>query len=124
MKKYFLMMVMLFTMSVYSFAEDNNATEIERIERYDIKVNTKRLGEYLQLSTDQYDAVETVVDEFSNDMMFAAVECGNTTRGKVAKNAVDKNVKHMSYILNKDQYHKYLMILNATIRNRKIDIIE
>jgi hypothetical protein len=124
MKKVFLLMVMLFAMSVYSFAEDNNATEIERIERYDIKVNTKRLGEYLQLSTDQYDAVETVVDEFSNDMMFAAVECGNTNRGKVAKNAVDKNVKYMSYILNKDQYHKYLMILNATIRNRKIDIIE
>ena len=39
MKKVFLMMVMLFTMSVYSFAEDNNAAEIERIERYDIKVN-------------------------------------------------------------------------------------
>lgn len=124
MKKVFLLMVMLFAMSVYSFAEDNNATEIERIERYDIKVNTKRLGEYLQLSTDQYDAVETVVDEFSNDMMFAAVECGNTTRGKVTKNAVDKNIKYMSYILNKDQYHKYLMVLNATIRNRKIDVIE
>lgn len=124
MKKVFLLMVMLFAMSVYSFAEDNNATDIERIERYDIKVNTKRLGEYLQLSTDQYDAVETVVGEFSNDMMFAAVECGSTNRGKVAKNAVDKNIKYMSYILNKDQYHKYLMILNATIRNRKIDIIE
>ena len=124
MKKVFLLMVMLFAMSVYSFAEDNNATEIERIERYDIKVNTKRLGEYLQLSTDQYDAVETVVDEFSNDMRFAAVECSNTNRGKVAKNAIDKNIKYMSYILNKDQYHKYLAILNATIRNRKIDIIE
>ena len=124
MKKVFLLMVMLFAMSVYSFAEDNNATEIERIERYDIKVNTKRLGEYLHLSTDQYDAVETVVDEFSNDMRFAAVECGNTNRGKVTKNAIDKNVKYMSYILNKDQYHKYLMVLNATIRNRKIDVIE
>ena len=124
MKKVFLMVVMLFAMSVYSFAEDNNATEIERIERYDIKVNTKRLGECLQLSTDQYDAVETVVDEFSNDMMFAAVECNNSNRGKVTKNAIDKNIKYMSYILNKDQYHKYLMILNATIRNRKIDIME
>ena len=124
MKKVFLMVVMLFAMSVYSFAEDNNATEIERIERYDIKVNTKRLGEYLHLSTDQYDAVETVVGEFSNDMMFAAVECNNANRGKVTKNAVDKNVKYMSYILNKDQYNKYLVVLNATIRNRKIDIIE
>lgn len=124
MKKVFLMIVMLFAMSVSMFAEDNNATEIERVERYDIKVNTKRLGDYLQLSTDQYDAVKTVVDEFSNDMRFAAVECGNVNRVKVTKNAVDKNLKYMSYILNKEQYHRYLTVLNATINNRKISIYE
>ena len=45
MKKYFLMLVMLFTMSVYSFAEDNNATKIERIERYNVKVNNKKLAD-------------------------------------------------------------------------------
>ena len=122
MKKVFFMLVMLFTMSVYSFAEENNATEIERIERYDIKVNTKKLANYLQLSSDQFDAVETVTDEFSNDLMFAAVECGNTNRIAVTRNAVDKNVKYMSYILNKEQYRKYLTVLNATLYNRGIDI--
>ena len=121
MKKYFLMLVMLFTMSVYSFAEDNNATEIERIERYNVKVNTKKLADYLQLSSDQFEAVESVTDEFSNDLMFAAIQDGDTTRNAVTKNLIEKNVKYMSYILNKNQMHKYLLVLNATINNRNIN---
>lgn len=121
MKKYLIMLVMLFTMSVSMYAEDNNATEIEK---YEVKVNAKKLGDCLQLSSDQYDAVETVVNELSSDLMFAAVECNNTNRAMVTKNAIDKNIKYMSYILNQEQYHKYLTLLNATIRNRKIDIIE
>lgn len=122
MKKYFLMLVMLFTMSVYSFAEDNNASEIKRVEKYNIKINTKKLADCLQLSTDQLDAVEVVADELSNDMIFAAVECNNNNRTAVTKNAVNKNIKHMSYILNKEQYRKYLILLNATINNRGIEI--
>ena len=124
MKKYFLMLVMLFTMSVYSFAEDNNATEIERIERYNIKVNAKKLADYLQLTTDQLDAVENVTDVFSSDMMFAAVECNNSNRGAVTKNAIDKNIRFMSYILNKEQYRKYLTVLNATLNNRGINVTD
>lgn len=124
MKKVFLMMVMLFTMSVYSFAEDNNAAEIERIERYDIKVNNRKLANYLQLTEDQMESVETIVNEFSNDMMFAAVECDNSNRNAVTKNAIDKNIKFMSFILNREQYHKYLVVLNATLNNRKINTVE
>ena len=124
MKKVFVMLVMLFTMSVYSFAEDNNATEIERIERYDVKVNTKKLANYLQLTSDQYDAVETVTNEFSNDLMFAAVQNGEVSRNAVTKNLIDKNIKYMSYILNKDQYYRYLKVLNATINNRGINVNE
>ena len=117
MKKVILMLVMMFTMSVYSFAEENNATEIERIEKYDIKVNTKKLANYLELSNDQYEAVDAVINEFSSDMMFAALEHNKA----ITKNALDKNTKYMSYILNKEQYGKYLKVLNATINNRKID---
>jgi hypothetical protein len=122
MKKYFIMLVMLFTMSVYSFAEDNNATEIERIERYNVKVNTKKLADYLQLSSDQMDSVETITDEFSNDLMFAAVQNGEATRKAITKNLLDKNIKYMSYILNKEQMHKYLAVLNVTMNNRGINI--
>ena len=121
MKKVFLMLVMLFTMSVYSFAEDSNATEIERIERYNVKVNTKKLADYLQLSNDQFDAVETVTNEFSNDLMFAAVQNGEASRKTITKNLLDKNIKYMSYILNKEQMYKYLTVLNATLNNRNIN---
>jgi hypothetical protein len=124
MKKVFLMLVMLFTMSANLFAEDNNATEIERIERYDLKVNTRKLADYLQLSSDQFNAVESVADELSKDLMFAAVECGKQNRGTVTKNALTKNVKHMSYVLSDDQMRKYLVVLNATVNNRGIDIPE
>lgn len=124
MKKYFIMLAMLFAMNVSVFAEDNNSSEIEIVKRYDIQVNTKKLGECLNLTTDQYDAVGTIVNELSNDLLFAAVECSNSSRDMVTKNAIDKNIKNMSYVLNQEQYRKYLMVLNATVRNRNINIIE
>jgi uncharacterized protein with gpF-like domain len=61
-------------------------------------------------------------EKFSNDLMFAAVQDGETSRKAVTKNLIEKNVKYMSYILNKVQMHKYLMVLNTTIKNRDIDI--
>jgi hypothetical protein len=124
MKKYFLMLVMLFTMSVYSFAEDTNATEIERIERYDIKVNIRKLGSFLELSKDQMESVETIENEFNRDLMFAAVECTKDNRMKVTDNAIEKHIRHMSYILSDKQYRKYLKVLNLTINNRGIRKVE
>jgi CBS-domain-containing membrane protein len=120
MKKVIFMLVMLFTMNVCSFAEDNKANEVERIERYDFKVNTRKLAEYLQLNSDQIDALVTVTEEFAKDLMFAATECNDSNRKMVTKNAIDKNVKHMSYVLNQNQLHKYLTVLNLTINNRRI----
>ena len=114
------MLVMFFTMSVYSFAEDTNATEIERIERYDFNVNIKRLSSFLELSKDQVESVESIENEFHNDLMFAAVECNKDNRMKVTENAIEKHIKHMSYILNEKQYRKYLKVLNVTINNRGI----
>lgn len=108
----------MFTMSVYSFAEDNNANEVQRIERFTINVNTKKLGKYLELSKDQIESVETIEEEFARDLMFAAVECNVNNRIAVTKNAINKNAQYMSYILNKEQYTKYLKVLNITVNNR------
>lgn len=120
MKKVILMLVMMFTMSMYSFAEDANANEVNVIERYDLKVNLRKLGSFLQLSSDQMDGMETVETELQNDLMFVAVECTKDNRNAVAKNAIDKHLKHVHYVLNKEQYRKYLIVLNATIKNRGI----
>ena len=118
MKKYFIMLVMLFTMNAVMFAEDNNVAEVESVEKYDFNVNTRKLASFLELSEDQMDAVEYIATELSNDMQFAYYENNSDGRKKVVANAVNKNVKHMSYILNDKQYHKYLVVFNATLRNK------
>ena len=118
MKKYFLMLVMLFTVSVNSFGEDNSTNEMQRINSYSININTKQLSRYLGLSKDQIESIEAIENEFSKDMMFAAIECNDINRSAVTKNAIEKNIKHVSYILNNEQYHKYLKVLNATLHNR------
>lgn len=112
------MLVMLFTISVYSFAENNNITEVERLAKYDLKIDNRRLAVYLDLNEDQMDAVEAVSTEFINDMKFVAVECNENNRKRVTDNVINKNIKHMRYILNNEQMHKYLKVLNVTMVNR------
>ena len=118
MKKYFIMLVMLFTMNAVMFAEDNNVAEVESVEKYEFNVNTRKLASFLELSEDQMDAVEHITTELSNDMQFAFYENSKDSRKKVVTNAINKNVKHMSYVLNDTQYHKYLVVFNATLRNK------
>jgi hypothetical protein len=113
------MLAMLFAMSANSFAENNNAIVVKN---YEIKVNTKSLSNYLNLSKDQKDMVEMITDEFSRDMIFAGVECNDTNRLLVTRNAIEKNIKSMSYVLNGEQYNKYLKVLNITLLNRNINI--
>jgi len=118
MKKVFLMLVMLFTMSVYSFAENTSATMINDVEKYSLKVNVKKLSAFLQLDSIQMGDVELVEEEFKNDLMFVATECNDNNRNAVMKNALNKHIKQMYYVLDDKQYYKYLKVLNATIRNR------
>ena len=122
MKKYVIMLVMLFTVNVAMFAEDNNATEVENFEKYDFKVNNRKLANYLDLSSDQMDAVETITDELSKDMEFAFYENTADARVRVVANSVHKNIKHMRFILNEEQYKKYLKVFNATLANKGIKV--
>ena len=117
MKKVLFMLVMMFTMNLNLFAEDNNVTEIKK---YEMNVNVDKLGNYLELSIDQMDAVESITNELTNDLMFAAVECNENNRKAVTKNAINKNIKNMRYILTEEQMKKYLSVLNATVNNRKL----
>ena len=122
MKKFFLMMVMMFTMSVYSFAEDNNATKLTNTEKYELKVNHRSLACALDMSKDQMEMSDEIISELERDMFFAS--CMNTEESseKIVANAVKKNIRHMSYILNNKQYRKYLMLLNLTLEHRGFDI--
>lgn len=122
MKKFILILVMMLSMSVYSFADDSNATKVNNIEKYEFKINHRRLACVLDMSSDQMEITEDIIREFERDMFFASSMETEESRNKVVSSTVQKNIKFMGYVLNKKQYHKYLILLNLTLQNRGFDL--
>lgn len=117
-----MMMVMLFTMTFGCFAEDNAAESVESAKKYELNVNCRRLACVLELSNDQMEMVSDVMHALDNDMVFASTMNSAESKEKVLGNAVKKNAKYMHYILNEEQYKKYMMLLNLTFSNRGLKI--
>lgn len=42
-------------------------------------------------------------------------------RKPMVEKALQKDLKHMRYVLTENQYRKYLMLLNVTISNRGLE---
>ena len=110
-----LTMMALFSMTL-TFAENESTDNLNTIEAYDMSVNMTRLGVVLGLSNDQMEGVAVVHKTFCAEMMFAA-HYGKEERSKMVDNAIKKDLAYMNYILNREQYRKYLTLLNVTLRN-------
>ena len=80
-------------------------------------VNMNKLSEALGLSKDQVEGVAEVHKTFSAEMMFAA-QYGKEERQKMVEKAINKDLAYMNYMLSKEQYRKYVMLLNVTLNNR------
>jgi hypothetical protein len=113
MKKIVLTLVALMSMTTI-FAENEG---MNTTEAYNMTVNMKNLARTLNLSKDQVESVAEVHKTFSSEMMFAA-QYGKEERTKMVEKAINKDLAYMNYILNKDQYRKYVMLLNTTLTNR------
>ena len=113
MKKIVLTLVALMSMTTI-FAENEG---MNTTEAYNMTVNMKNLARTLNLSKDQVESVAEVHKTFSSEMVFAA-QYGKEERTKMVEKAVNKDLAYMNYILNKDQYRKYVMLLNTTLTNR------
>lgn len=113
MKKIVLTLVALMSMTTI-FAENEG---MNTTETYNMTVNMKNLARALNLSQDQVEGVAEVHKTFSSEMMFAA-QYGKEERSKMVEKAINKDLAYMNYILNKDQYRKYVMLLNTTLVNR------
>lgn len=124
MKKVFLIMVMIFTMSVCSFAEGNGAVTIVNAEKYELKISHHKLADALGVTNEQMEMFNNVITEFENDMIFASHMESEDSSNKIVANAVKKNIRNMHYILDDKQYHKYLMFLNLTLNHRGINVSE
>ena len=113
MKKIVLTLVALMSMTTI-FAENEG---MNTTEAYNMTVNMKNLARTLNLSKDQIESVAEVHKTFSSEMVFAA-QYGKEERTKMVEKAINKDLAYMNYILNKDQYRKYVMLLNMTLVNR------
>ena len=119
MRKLILSVAMLLVTSINVMAEDANSNKADIIKAYDVNVNINSLARYLELSKDQIEAVNDVQQVFVESLKNASL-MSDESRKKMAKNAIDYDLKHMHYILTEDQYKKYVKVLNVTVKNRGI----
>ena len=116
MKKMMMTLVALMTMTM-AFAADENANNTNVAAAYDMRVNYNSLAYELNLSVDQLESVKDIHRTFCVEMMNAA-NASKEEKAQIVDKAVMKDLKYMRYVLDNDQYRKYVMLLNATMNNR------
>ncbi len=116
------MILTMFAMMLMTtaFAEGENATAVTNLEAYEWKVNMNKLSKALDLCEDQLEVVEHIHHTFAAELMFAATY-GKNDRKTMVNRAIKNNVMWMRYVLNNEQMHTYLILLNATINNRGLN---
>ena len=123
MKKFALILTMLLTMGVYSFAENSEATKMERIEKnYVLKIGRKNFAKALKLSKNQLEEVNFTLDELEKNTMFANTMLTDESKERILANALKMNIRDMRLILKRRQYIEYLRLLNRTFINRNFDV--
>ena len=121
MKKMILMAVALLSMTTATFAADENTTSTTAAAAYNLtNVNMSSLAKALKLDWDQEEAVDDIHKNFSADMMDAAA-ANKADRATLVDKAVKKDLRYMHAVLDTDQYHTYVMLLNATLNNRGLN---
>ena len=112
-----LMVVAMLGMTMTSYAENDNAESLNNIENYDMSVNMRKLAVALDMTFDQMESVEDIHHTFCAEMMLAA-HANKDERAEMLDKAVEKDLRYMRYVLDKNQYRKYLLLLNTTLHNR------
>ena len=116
MKRLFLTVVAMLSMTL-TFAENENMNSVNTAEAYNLSVDINQLSKALGLADDQVEAVAEIHKTFCSEMMFAT-QYGKEERDARVDAAIKKDLGFMNYILNRDQYRKYVMLLNVTMVNR------
>ncbi len=116
MKRLFLTVVAMLSMTL-TFAENENMNSVNNAEAYDLSVNMTQLSKALNLADDQIEAVAEIHKTFCSEMVFAT-QYGKEERDARVDAAIKKDLGFMNYVLNRDQYKTYVMLLNVTMNNR------
>ena len=117
MKKIVLSMMLFLSMTTAMANNENNEASKNA---YEFNVNISRLCNSLGLGNDQYLFLSDAMDTFSNDMRHVGSAAEEDRKGLMYL-AIQRNLTTMRSLLTKSQYHRYLMLLNATINNRGLN---
>ena len=114
MKKIVLTMVAAMAVTFcFAGTKSNNA------DRFDMNCNMYRLSIALDLDENQWDAVETIQDDFSKEMQSLATLRGPQLRHGIHQ-AVRNDAQKMRKVLNDKQFNTYMRLLVTTLRNRNL----
>ena len=89
----------------------------DSIMMYD-NMNFTPIYRFLQLKDDQYEEFYHIHKDIANSLDYLKKKKENGA--KVFNHHIKVDLQNSSYILNKDQYYKYLRVLNVTLVNRDL----
>lgn len=112
-----LMVVAMLSMTMTSYAENENAENINNVENYDMSVNMRKLAVALDMTFEQMETVGDIHRTFCTEMMIAA-HASKDEREELVDKAIVKDLRYMRYVLDQAQYRKYVLLLNTTLHNR------
>ena len=81
--------------------------------------NTYQLSCYLQLTSDQVREVENI-NEYFHEMQKASLRASEDQKEVKMQKAIYSNLKLMKKVLNTEQYHKYVALINVTNNNNRL----
>jgi hypothetical protein len=118
MKKIVLTVVAMMTLTM-GYAKTDVRRQVRNVENYDMTFDMRRLAVTLDLTYDQMEAIQTIQDNFNDEMKSAAGAHGFMRHIMVGK-AIEKDVRNMRQVLNEKQYNTYMQLLGLTLRNKGI----
>ena len=92
------------------------------VRDFNLSISADAVRHYLGADREQRDEFEFIFDELSRDMRFASTMETEQSQNMVTSMALQKNLQLIAPVLDRDQYRKYLRILNVTLVNKGFSI--
>ncbi len=116
MKRLGLTLVAAFCLAASTFAADYQPTTA----KWEGNINVSKLSKYLNLTSLQSEEVANICTYFTEQMNRATTARKN--QDAKLHTAVYGNLKLMKQTLTKEQYVKYVSLMNATLKNKGIEL--
>lgn len=121
MKKIMLTLMAVLSMSISAFASNVSARESSYMLSDSIRsININSLAKYLELPAENKKTFGNVYDTFKNKMNKALKMEDSKEKKEMIDKAIRYDLRNVASMLDSEQYHKYLRIFNATLKNKGI----